>query len=815
MGASSLFRRGNLPVLLAFAGLALALTFPLVLHLGDSVPSDARDPMYALWLLSWDVRAVAGGLAHFADGNIFYPHHGVVFYGDVVPALAAFYAPLVVLTRHPVAAYNILFLLSFVLSAYGAFLLVKRLSGSRSAGFIAGLIFAFFPYRFAHLGHLELLFCGWIPFCFLFLHRYFDDPSPRNMLGVAVFYVLQVSSCAYYGYYLTLFLGLTGLYLVVRTGAWRRPRFWRDAGLAAVLAAAALGPYFWGMVRVHERMLFTRALWEVKFFSAEMQSYLAAPPINRVWGWLSGELGAQEWQLFPGLVSVLLSLAWVFPRWKAKDAGPAVAAPAPAPSGNGTPAARASRVAPLPWGFRLWDAANAALFLAVVYLGIWGGRGVTVAGIWISTRTLQDPVALLLASLLLRAIASRRARVRIAAAWRPLSPAEKIYPLIVIAAWLLSFGPVIRILGREIIAGPYALFFAWLPGFKGMRVPSRFAVMVRLGLAVLSGWGVVRLADRTKTKSAARLVAAAAAGLIVVESLSIPIPLSPVPVGGRVPPIYADVARLPESAVLVELPMPARDADESDEAPAVYFSSIHRRRIVNGYSGNAPAGYRLVREAMESFPSEATLGLLRDLGVGYALIHGRGYRAPKGEEMIGRLAAFGGLTETVADRDGDRLIRLDLPPAPPAPSAEGLRAVGDPRAWRAAASLNPQDAGFAFDGDPATAWSTGYPQRAGDAFEVDFGETLEFREIDLRLGSNPLDFPRDFAVDASADGQTWTRVFERKGFFPAVDKATIEDVRSYAVKIRVAPTAARVVRIALTGSHPERHWSIAEIGLFD
>ena len=97
------------------------------------------------------------------------------------------------------------------------------------------------------------------------------------------------------------------------------------------------------------------------------------------------------------------------------------------------------------------------------------------------------------------------------------------------------------------------------------------------------------------------------------------------------------------------------------------------------------------------------------------------------------------------------------------------------------------------------------------AFQCGVQKILKFQKIDIRLGTNPLDFPRDFVVEASADGRTWSRIFERKGFFPAVDKRTIEDVLNYAVPIPVEPTTARRVRITLTGSHPERHWSIAEI----
>jgi len=797
MEAPRVPRRPDLAAVLAFAVLAVALTFPLVLHMTDHVASDVRDPMYCLWLLSWEVHAAAGNPAGIADANIFYPHRGALFYGDALPALALMAAPVILLARSPVLAYNLLFLFSFFIAGHGMYLLVRRLTMSRSAAFVAGLIFAYFPYNFAHLSHLELLFYGWIPYCFLFIHRYFDEPSFKNMAGIAGFYVLQVLSCAYYGEYMTFFIALTALYYAARTRAFRRPRFWRDTGMAALLAAAVLGPYFWAMLQVHRRMLFVRAMWEVKLYSAELQHFLAVPPLNHVWGWLTGRIGAQEWQLFPGLVPIILSLVWLLAR--KGGTGRPETDPVPESKNRGL--------------FRAWDAINVLLLLAVVYLGIWGGRGVTVASIWISTRTLRDPTAILLLSLLLRALIDGRMRRRWVARWRALSAPEKTYAVLASAAWILSFGPVFRILGREIIAGPYALLFDAVPGFKNVRVPARFAVMMMLGLSVIGAWGLLRIMGRRKSAKAGTLTAVVVAALVIVEALSIPIPLSPVPVGDKVPPIYADVASLPASAVLVELPMPLRDRDESDEAAAVYFSSFHRRRIVNGYSGNAPAGYRVVREALDAFPSEATFALLRDLGVEYVLIHARGYRAPKGEEMLRDLERFAGAAAPVAERDGDHLLRLMPLPAPASPAASALASVGDRARWTATASLNPGDARLAFDGDAATGWSTGYPQRAGDAFEVDFGETLAFAALELRLGTNPLDYPRSFVVEGSADGQSWTKIGERAGFFPALSKATIEDVRHYSVPIIVGAASARRVRITLTAPHPERHWSINEIAV--
>ena len=50
---------------------------------------------------------------------------------------------------------------------------------------------------------------------------------------------------------------------------------------------------------------------------------------------------------------------------------------------------------------------------------------------------------------------------------------------------------------------------------------------------------------------------------------------------GEVPPVYAAVARQPSNTVLAELPLGQPDFD----LRAMYYSTFHWRKLVNGYSG--------------------------------------------------------------------------------------------------------------------------------------------------------------------------------------------------------------------------------------
>ena len=61
----------------------------------------------------------------------------------------------------------------------------------------------------------------------------------------------------------------------------------------------------------------------------------------------------------------------------------------------------------------------------------------------------------------------------------------------------MSFGPDIHARGR-LVAEPnlYAAFYQLVPGFDGLRVPARFAMLVTFGLATLTALGIAALERR-------------------------------------------------------------------------------------------------------------------------------------------------------------------------------------------------------------------------------------------------------------------------------------------------------------------------------
>ncbi|PYQ78032.1 MAG: hypothetical protein DMG01_12790 [Acidobacteria bacterium] len=145
----------------AYAALTIAFTWPLGAGLARDVPSDFGDPLLNAWILAWDATHLGRG---WWNANIFHPHRLALAYSEHLLPQAIQIVPVYALTKNPILCYNLLFLSTFVLSGLGMFLLARELTGARAAAFVAGLAFAFAPYRIASLPHLQVLSSAWMPF---------------------------------------------------------------------------------------------------------------------------------------------------------------------------------------------------------------------------------------------------------------------------------------------------------------------------------------------------------------------------------------------------------------------------------------------------------------------------------------------------------------------------------------------------------------------------------------------------------------------------------------------------------------------------
>ena len=141
----------------AYAALTVAMTWPLVVQVGDGRAEGSRRPA-VLDLGDVVERAGAAVLRRRGGrGQSTSRPTDTLALADHRVGLGLISTPLIWAGASPLTAYGVAFLASFLLSAAAAYALCLALTASRPAAFVGGLVFGFHPYRAAHLEHVELL----------------------------------------------------------------------------------------------------------------------------------------------------------------------------------------------------------------------------------------------------------------------------------------------------------------------------------------------------------------------------------------------------------------------------------------------------------------------------------------------------------------------------------------------------------------------------------------------------------------------------------------------------------------------------------
>src|SRR6185503_10358433 len=233
-------RRDACIVTIVYLALTIALTWPLATGLTRDIPGDFGDPLFTTWAMAWGATHLGPG---WWSANIFAPQPLALAYSEhfLPQALQAF--PVYAATHNPILGYNLVFLSTFVVSGLGMFLLGRELTGNRVPGFIAGLAFAFSPFRVASMPHLQVLSSAWMPLVLYGIRRYFVSKRTRPLAGAAAAWLLQNLSC---GYYLLFFSPVVVLYIVWELTArklWTNRLVVARVAIACAAVAAATVPF--------------------------------------------------------------------------------------------------------------------------------------------------------------------------------------------------------------------------------------------------------------------------------------------------------------------------------------------------------------------------------------------------------------------------------------------------------------------------------------------------------------------------------------------------------------------------------------------
>jgi hypothetical protein len=314
--------RMNLLALGGYTLLTGMLTWPVLPRLTTHL---AGGPDLDLWVFQWNnwwlKEALHRGIGPYYTDLLFYPQGVSLTAHSFNWGMSAVWL-LIEPLGGPVAAYNLTLLLTFVLSGYATYLLVRELTGHTSAAFIAGLVFAFCPYRLSQsTAHILLAATQWLPLFVLYLVRTVRGCSVRTAILCGVFLALSGLECWHFLTFAGLLGGLyVGYSLLFERGRWR----WRTVtllALAALACAALIVPLLAPIVREYRNTggadyaLPTELAGE----STDLLAYLTPSSLHPLWGQrLSGVyerfVANRRWIAFVGYVVLALSAYAVLRR---------------------------------------------------------------------------------------------------------------------------------------------------------------------------------------------------------------------------------------------------------------------------------------------------------------------------------------------------------------------------------------------------------------------------------------------------------------------------------------------------------------------
>lgn len=304
-------------VLTAYTSLALILTWPLPLHFTTHVPGDGGDDPALTWNLWWvkyallDLRS-----SPFHCRHLFYPIGiNLAFY--TLTVLNGLLSIPLQFTFGLIPASNIVLLSSFVLSAFGAYLLARSLNGSRSelAPFLAGLIYGYASCKFfyAALGQFNIASSQWMPFFTLAMLKLGRKGGAKWAAIGAFFLLFQAWAEMTFASFLLI---LVVFYIIYALTFRFRPPLSLLAHTALMLSIFALGitPFLLAMVPdlLAEGDFFLRGTGFAEVFSADPIGLFLPTRLHPLLGEIVDRFPFPHdkgQHLYPGFTVVLLALA--------------------------------------------------------------------------------------------------------------------------------------------------------------------------------------------------------------------------------------------------------------------------------------------------------------------------------------------------------------------------------------------------------------------------------------------------------------------------------------------------------------------------
>jgi hypothetical protein len=462
------------------------------------------------------------------------------------------------------------------LSAMAAWALAREVTGDPTASLLAGLVFAFVPWRLAQIPHVQFQWGPFLALLLLFLLRWLNGGRRRDLVLFGVFFAWNALTNVHFTMFSGILLAVVLGWEAVTRDLPARGRRIRLALATAAVAALVVLPFYFPYARAAKLYGMKRSIGEMRFYSARPSALLVAGPQNKLWSPLTQRFARPEAEMFPGVVPVALAV-YAVTRLRRRTGRE------PNPRAEVSPGRRRA--------VRVLDGLALVAFAA-------GIAGLVVPRLRIGPLNLGDPgrtLVFLTAFVLLRLllafpVRSRWANLREFLRGRRLDRRAGLFVAVGIAGLLVALGGYT----------PYYTFLFQSVGFlfRAIRVPARGMVLLHLGLAVLAAWGLSLLLRRVRTRAERAAFVGAALLLTAIEYRAAPIDFPAVE--KQAAPVYRWLGSVRLPGAVLELPI-GFDYDAEHE----FRSTAHWQPLVNGYSGFSPLQYDELRDLFGKRPVAA------------------------------------------------------------------------------------------------------------------------------------------------------------------------------------------------------------------
>lgn len=608
-------------VLLAYAAIAVVFTWPLAAQIGTRLTGgtggDTGVYVWNQWVFRHEL-GTNGSSPYFTDtlfgaeraANLSL-HNYTRFQNLIATPLMRFVSV--------VTAFNTVYLLMTVLTAYTTFLLARHVTGRAAEAWLAGLLFAWSPLLVTRgMGHFSLVAAAPLAVFLLVLLRADGHERLRDAVALGVTMGWAASTDVYYAVYCLLIGAIFVVARVVSIEPSPRAGHARAALWGLDVLILCLGGLIAAMA--------VSGGWELTFLGQPLRMRSLYTPVLLLTLLVAGRIA---WRFRASLVPITGSDLWKFARLTAATGlvGAAVM----------LPVLYAAALRITSGDFKtpeiFWRSSPPGVdLLALVLPNPNHPLAPRAIADWLTTRPngyLENVASIPLLALAVLLLAWR-------GGWRP----SRWWLGLALLFGSLALGPFVHVAGvNTYVPGPWAPL-RYVPLLGLAHTPARFSVVMMLAIAVMFAAALTWAGRRYPARR--RHLLAGAGLLLAFELLPAPRTLH----SAEIPPLYRHVAAAPADAKLLELPFGIRDGTSSVgnfTARTQFYQTAHGKTIMGGYLS------RLSDRRVRELRSDAVRNAL-------AILSENGRLTPEQEtELLARGLAFvraWNIAYVVVDRAG-------------------------------------------------------------------------------------------------------------------------------------------------------------------